>query len=334
MEKIKGALFHLGVKWEARSRARTTMWFDESLWNDMFDEAVKAGLNTVFVDIHEALRYSTHPELAVEDAWTKQRMRREIARFKDAGILLTPKLNFSATHDWWLGEYAKIRSTKEYYRVCRELIEEMCHLFPDAKYFNIGMDEEDYTHQAGRQHVNFRRGKAYFDDMQFLCDCVRDGGKTPIVWYSALIKQYEDFKKYIEPEDIILGISHYHGVKPEHWIRTDSREDYYNYYYVKGPYVGQNMEILERDDPFYIRFYTMAKQTALDGYDTLLNCSNYYRHPHNASDLVEYAMTEWPKERLRGVMTSMWFPTIEQYREPCIDGIRLLGEAIKKHHFE
>lgn len=64
MEKIKGALFHLGVKWEKRSRNRTTMWFEESLWNDMFDEAVKAGLNTVFVDIHEALRYSTHPELA------------------------------------------------------------------------------------------------------------------------------------------------------------------------------------------------------------------------------------------------------------------------------
>lgn len=100
MERIKGALFHLGVKWESRSRNNTKMWFDESLWNDMFEEAVKAGLNTVFVDIHEALRYSTHPELAVEDAWTKQRMHREIARFKAAGITLTPKLNFSACHDW------------------------------------------------------------------------------------------------------------------------------------------------------------------------------------------------------------------------------------------
>ena len=56
-------------------------------------------------------------------------------------------------------------------------------------------------------------------------------------------------------------------------------------------------------------------------------------HPHNASDLVEYAMTEWPKERLRGVMTSMWKPTIEENRECCIDGIRLFGEALKKYGF-
>ena len=334
MEKIKGALFHLGVKWEKRSRNRTTMWFEESLWNDMFEEAVKAGLNTVFIDIHEALRYSTHPELAVEDAWTKQRMRREIARFKAAGITLTPKLNFSAAHDWWLGEYRKMRSTLEYYRVCRELITEMCELFPEAKYFNIGLDEETARHVAHDEYAAYRQGRQYYYDMQFLCDCVRDHGKTPIVWYSALIRDYENFKKYIEPEDIILGISHYHGVKPEHWIRTDSREDYYNYYYVNGPYVGKGMEILERDDPFYQLFYTKAKQTALDGYDTILNCSNYYLHPHNADDLVEYAMTEWPKERLRGVMTSMWKPTIEENRSFCIDGIRLFGEALKKHNFE
>ena len=209
----------------------------------------------------------------------------------------------------------------------------MCLLFPDAKYFNIGMDEEDATHLSKRPYVNYRQGKAYFDDMQFLCDCVRDYGKTPIVWSSALIKQYEDFKKYIEPEDIILGISHYHGVKPEHWIRTDSREDYYKYYYVNGHYAGQGMEILERDDPFYIRFYTMAKQTALDGYDTILNCSNYYRHPHNADDMVDFAMHEWPKERLRGIMTSMWHPSTEKFREINLDGIRLFGDALKKYGY-
>ena len=45
-------------------------------------------------------------------------------------------------------------------------------------------------------------------------------------------------------------------------------------------------------------------------------------------------MTEWPKERLRGVMTSMWKPTIEENRECCIDGIRLFGDALKKHNFK
>ena len=334
MEKIKGALFHLGVKWSSAFKDKTEMFFDESVWDAMFEEAVGAGLNTVFVDVHEALCYGSHPELAVENAWTRQRLRREIARFKAAGITMCPKLNFSACHDWWLGEYAKIRSSREYYRVCRELIDELCRLFADAPYFHIGMDEEDPLHLSTRLHVNYRQGKAFYDDLQYMADCVRDGGKTPMIWYSACAKSYDEFKKYISPDDLIIGISHYHGIKPEHWTRTDSREDYYQYYYVNGHYAGQGMEILERDDPYYIRFYKMAKQVALDGYDTILNCSNFYRHPHNADDLVDYAMTEWPKAGFRGVMTSMWNPSTEEYREINLDGIRMLGDAIRKYNFK
>ena len=50
--------------------------------------------------------------------------------------------------------------------------------------------------------------------------------------------------------------------------------------------------------------------------------------------MVDFAMHEWPKERLRGVMTSMWKPTIEENRHFCIDGIRMLGDAFKKYDFK
>ena len=332
-EKIKGALIPLGTKWHSAQRNNTVLNFDENVWRDMTDVMVEEGFNTLFVDIHEGLHYGSHPELAVDGAWTRQKMRKEIARLKEMGITLVPKLNFSACHDYWLCEYRMMRSTKEYYRVCRELIMEVSALFPDSPYFNIGMDEEDALHVAGEEHCAFRQGKLLWHDMQFLADCVRDCGKTPIIWGSKILPLYEEFKANISTDDLLIGMSYYHGVKEEHWTKTDSREDYYNYYFVNGHYVGQNMEYIERDDPFYIRFRNLAKQVALDGYDVFLNVSNFYRHPHNADDVVDMMVNEWPGERVKGIITSMWYPTIEKHRDNNITGIKLLGEALRKYNY-
>ncbi len=335
--KQKGGLFYLGTHMAKSRRGDPTFRFDEETWNSIIDKMAENGMNLMFLDIHEGLHYGSHPELAVEDAWTRQKMRRELGRLKEKGITVCPKLNFSACHDVWLGPYEKMLSTPKYYQVCRDLIRELSELFADAPYFHIGMDEEDERHARSDKNfvAAFRQGKQLWYDLQFLLDCVRDCGKTPVIWGCNPMYNYEVFKEHISPEDLVIMHYYYHGVRPEHWTRTDSRDDYNRYYNVPGAfggmgYAGQGMEYIERDDPFYVYFNKNARQSALDGYDVILCCSNYYQHPHNAEDVVEMITTTWPKERVKGIITCPWKPTLPQYKDHHLEGIRLLGEACDK----
>lgn len=61
-------------------------------------------------------------------------MRKEVERLRAMGFEVIPKLNFSTSHDVWLGDYSRMISTPTYYRVCRDLIEEVAEVFK-PKYF-------------------------------------------------------------------------------------------------------------------------------------------------------------------------------------------------------
>ena len=332
-KKIKGGLWHLGRNMWNPKYATNKLVFDKNCWNDIVDGMEKAGMNTIFLDIGEALHYGSHPELAVPDAWTRQKMRREIKRLKEKGIDIVPKINFSAQHDTWLGIYERMLSTPEYYHVCRDIINEVCALFDDQPYIHLGLDEEDPRHAKEYELGLFRQKDLLWHDIQFFLDCARDCGKTPIMWGSLPLYHYEEFKEHIDPEDLILMHYHYHGVKEEHWIRTDSRQDYYDYYYVDGPYVDQHMEILERDDPFYITFRKYAKKSVEDGYDVIMACSNFYKHEHKTDDVVDMCVNDWPQEHLKGIITAPWGATVPEHYERHMEAIDLLDKAFKKYNY-
>ncbi len=334
---LKGIHLYLGAKFTKKRRDATDLRFDEDVWNELVEAAKNAGMNAILLDIHEGLHYGSHPELAVEDAWTRQKTRREIKRLKDMGITIIPKLNFSACHDVWLGPYEKMLSTPEYYRVCRDVIQELCALFADSPYFHIGMDEEDERHARSDKNfvAAYRQGKQLWHDFQFLLDCVRDCGKTPVIWGSTPVYNYEEFKANIPPEDLVIMHYYYHGVRQEHWTRTDSRDDYNRYYNQPGAfggmgYAGQGMEYIERDDPYYVYFNKNGLQSALDGYDVILCCSNYYQHPHNTEDVVEMALNQWPRERLKGIFAVPWKPTLPQYKDHHLEALSLFKDAWNK----
>ena len=327
-EKIKGALFHLGRGPFRADYYKEPLAFDDEVWDAMLQALVETRMNTVFLDINEGLEYGSRPELAIEGSWTRGRMRREIRRFKGNGITLIPKVNFSSVHDFWLGQYKRMISTPEYYRVCRDIIFELANLFPDSPYIHIGMDEEDARHARRHQPAIYRQGELLWHDMNFLLDTVRDCGKTPVIWGSFAVHRYEEFRQNVSPEDLVVMYYFYHGVRPEHWIRTDSREDYYQYYFVNGDYAGQGMEYVERDDPFYSNFFKYAlKGVKEDGYDAILSCSNFYKHEYNETDVVEMAVNEWPEDKLKGIITSPWKMAIPKCKEHNEDGLRRLRHA-------
>ena len=101
------------------------------------------------------MKYESHPELAVNGSWSREALEKEIAYAKSLGIELIPKLNFSACHDIWLGEYSRMLSTRVYYQVCADLIAEVCDIFK-PRFFHLGMDEETEEHQRNYDYCVIR----------------------------------------------------------------------------------------------------------------------------------------------------------------------------------
>ena len=113
------------------------------------------------------MRYESHPEIAVQDAWSTERLRKELARLRKLGLEPIPKLNFSTTHDAWLGVYSRQVSTPPYYKDCEDLIEEVIRLFDKPRLFHLGYDEETAGQQADKDYVVVRQHELWWRDFQF-----------------------------------------------------------------------------------------------------------------------------------------------------------------------
>ena len=113
-ERIWGILLHLSPdvwtgEWNTQSMGEV---FDEAVWLDLVDSTAKAGMNTIVVDVANAIRYDLHPEIAKEGAYSVDWMRKQVCLCREKGIALIPKLNFSTEHDAWLGEYSRMVSIR------------------------------------------------------------------------------------------------------------------------------------------------------------------------------------------------------------------------------
>ena len=94
------------------------------------------------VGVGEFLKYPSHPELAVKGSWSAEHLAAEVQRLNGMGFEVVPKLNFSCCHRTWLGEYARMISTPEYYKVCADVIRDTLEVFKGTRFLHIGMDEE------------------------------------------------------------------------------------------------------------------------------------------------------------------------------------------------
>src|SRR5262245_57742918 len=117
--------------------------FDEKLWNDLLEEMRKRKFNMVVIDVGDGIEYASHPEISVKNAWSHDKLKSELKKMRDMGLEPIPKLNFSTCHDQWLGPYARMVSTPEYYKVCEDVIAECIDLFDKPRFFHLGMDEEE-----------------------------------------------------------------------------------------------------------------------------------------------------------------------------------------------
>ena len=157
---------------------------DADSWRAVTDHAADKGLNMIMIDVGEGLIYPSHPELAVKGSWDVDRFRAELARLRARGLEPIPKLNFSACHDTWLGEYERMVSTPTYYKVCADLIRDVAEVFDHPRFLHIGYDEEDFGNQRMNELAIVRNGELW-RETRFADVCVLLSDGTMITLTNA-----------------------------------------------------------------------------------------------------------------------------------------------------
>lgn len=278
--------------------ARPEMRYDVELGRNLFRRMAEAGMNMVVLDIGDAIQFQSHPEISVPGAWTHEQLRAELATMRGLGLEPIPKLNFSASHDTWMGEYARMVSTAKYYEVCRHLIEEVTALFDTPRFFHIGMDEEDAAHQKEYEYVVIRQHDLWWRDLQFYVSEVERHGVRAWMWADYVWNHEEAFFKRM-PKTVVQS----------------------NWYYGEQ-FCWDSPEWDDELDPEGRRHVQAYLKLAEHGYDQIPTCSNWTVPPENShaakntERTVEFCRQHIAPQNLLGFMTAPWHPTLEAYRGP------------------
>lgn len=254
---------------------------NKELWDEYILYMHKKGVNTVVIDIGEGMRYESHPELAVEGSWTHDEMKAEIAKLRAMGFEVVPKLNFSAGHDVWLGEYAYMLSTSIYRQVCADLIHEVCEVFK-PKYFHLGMDEETWSVQANYNYAVIRQGDIYWRDFYHLVNCVEKEGVRAWIWSDLMWHHTDEFLAKM-PKSVLQSNWYY---RPD--VFKPSREK----------------------DVHRMNCFDILEEHGFDQVPTGSNCVEFT----NMELLGKYSVEHISEERLLGLMQAPWYPTVNTNR--------------------
>jgi hypothetical protein len=309
-EMIWGNLLHLSMNmWSDRDvsswwkineedlhivRAEPYLRFETKLWDELLRNMVDVGMNMVVIDVGDAVKYESHPEISVRKAWTVSRMKRELTKIRKMGLEPIPKLNFSTCHDAWLGPYSRCVSTDTYYAVCRDLIAEVIDIFDKPRFFHLGMDEENAGLQKQYLYAVIRQHELWWHDLYFYINEVEKGGVRSWIWSDYIWGHPDIFFKKM-PKSVVQS----------------------NWYY--GTSFSKKIN---------------AVKTYLDlearGYDQIPTASNY-GVPENFKKTVSYCKKRIAPERLLGFLQTPWRPTLETFRQDHLEAIELVGQALKKY---
>ena len=291
-DKIWALLLHLSVNmWKDKL---PDLQLNEGLWNDVLKKMVNAGMNMVVIDLGDGVKYESHPEIAVNNAWTTTRLQDELGKIRNMGLEPIPKMNFSTGHDAWLGDYGRMVSTKQYYDVCRDLIAEVIDLFDTPRFFHLGLDEENERNQKTHDLVTVRQNDLYWGDLYFLIGEVFKGGSRPWVWQDY-IRYYPEKVAKMMPKSVL-------------------QSNWYN--------------LTDFDDPKNNKSVKAYLDLEALGFDQVPGGSNYYENTDNCFiNNVKFCTENVADSRLLGFIQSPWKYTLEENRERILKSIELAGEA-------
>ena len=252
--------------------ASSVLRFDRELWDLHMQELKESGVNTLIVDVGEAMLYESHPEISAQGAFDKDRMLSELKKLRALGFEVIPKLNFSACHDAWLGDYSRMLSTPVYYRVCKELIDEVCKVFK-PKHFHIGMDEEVPGYQANFNMCIVRQFDLWWHDLYYLVDCVEKNGARAWVWSDYMWNHTDEYLAKM-PKSVMQN----------------------NWYYA-DPFNNLNESRENR-----LRCFDLLDEHGFDQ----VPAGSSYSLPDNFEQLTKFSKEHISTEHLHGMMQTVW----------------------------
>jgi hypothetical protein len=167
--------------------ASPSLRFDRALFHDYTAYLWTCGVKTLILNLGDAIKYESHPEISLPDALSRTEILDEVNRLRDMGFEVIPMLDFSAAHDVWLGEYAYMLSTTPYYRVCADLIDEVIELL-SPKYFHVGMGDESYELQKDFQYAATRRNDIWYHDLYCFTSVIRHDGVEVMLFADKMLE--------------------------------------------------------------------------------------------------------------------------------------------------
>ena len=267
--------------------------FDEAVWKRVSEKFRKSGVNQIVIDLGEAVVYPSHPEIAVKGAWSPDKLRDELRRLRSMGFEPIPKLNFSTTHDIWLGMYHRMVSTPRYYQVVSDLIRDVCEIFDSPRYFHLGLDEETPNFQMkGQKLVVVRQGELWRKDVLFYVREVERLGSRAWIW--------SDYLRHHEPEEF--------GWMPKSVVQSP------------WWYIGK------LDPEKNVPTKALVRLAKL-GYDVVPCSSNCYSHPGAMSLLVEFCRKTFDPAHLLGFQMAPWLEMNEVFEKRWCESADQLAAA-------
>ena len=268
---------------------------DKNTWDETTGLLAARGGNMLVIDLGEGVKYNSHPELAVKGSWEPETLRAEIERLRSMGITPIPKMNFSTSHDEWLGPYSRMVSTPTYYQVCRDLLEEVIEIFDNPPLFHLGMDEETYGHQALYAYAAVRNGDLWWQDLYRSIDILEKHNVRPWVWSDYIWSHPEIFVKKM-PKTVLQSNWYYD-------VFFDAKSG--------------------SPDEAIVRAYDLLDK---HGYDQIPT-GGLWSRADSMEQTVRYCKNVVASDRLKGFLQTSWKATTPKFRYLHLAAVDLLGTA-------
>ena len=272
--------------------------FDETVWRSITGRMAEVGMNMVVIDLGEAIKYPSHPELWVDGSWEIDRFRKELARLRAMGIEPIPKMNFSAAHDTWLNEYERMLSTETYFKVCADLIRDVAEIFDRPRFLHLGYDEETTSHQSKYKYCAVRQGELWWHDFLWFVKETEKNGMRPWIWSDYVWHHPDLFYKRM-PKSVLQS----------------------NWYYGAEFDPAKLGEFAARR----VKTYDDLDKAGFDQVPTGSNWSN----DANFQGTVDYCRRVCSPERLKGFLIAPWYFTLPEWESKNLAAVDQVGAAIR-----
>jgi len=307
---IKANLLHLGTNmW--REESVTELNFDEPTWREITAAMPAAGFNMLVIDLGEGVVYPSHPELAVKGSWLPEKVRGEVARLKKLGLEAIPKLNFSTTHDAWLGPYERMVSTPEYYKVCTDLVRDAAEIFGKPRFFHLGFDEEGVRHQEMMPYMVLRQGELWWHDFLLLAKETEKSGARPWIWADKYWTEPGEFLERM-PKSVLQSVWYYDKSFDVAELKTHEQEE------------------LRKERRRTVNWKRVQSFIDLDkaGFDQV-PCGSNWACDENFGNLVSFCEKNLSLERKLGYLMAPWAMTVPGKKDKSMKALDLAAAAFR-----